>query len=305
MTLRALAPGKVNLSLFLGGVRDDGLHALVTLLESVSLADDLSLTTLDGGVDEVVCPGVDGPNLVAAAVAGLRARGWDGPAVRIVVRKRVPVAGGMGGGSADAAAALRLAAHVREPLSGVLACEAAALGADVPSQVVPGASIATGAGEIVEPVGALAPHAWLIVPQPFGLSTAEVYREADRLGLGRSPGDLDRLRGAVRDVVARPGAMPARELLVNDLQPAALSLRPEIGDALDAVLYAGAEHVIVCGSGPTVAGLYLGEDGLAGAGAGASRLEGRYPAACAAAPVDEQFAAPRHLPPAAEFPQSP
>lgn len=303
MKLRALAPGKVNLCLFLGGVRDDGLHALVTLMESVSLADDLSLTTLDGGVDEVVCPGVDGPNLVAAAVAGLRARGWDGPAVRIVVRKRVPVAGGMGGGSADAAAALRLALQVREPRGGLSSSDLAELGADVPSQLVPGVSIATGAGEVVEAVPALSPHAWLIVPQPFGLSTAEVYREADRLGLGRSPGDFDRLRGAVRDVVARPGAMPPRELLVNDLQPAALSLRPEIGDALDAVLYAGAEHAIVCGSGPTVAGLYLGEDGLTRAGA--SSLEGRYPAACAAVPVDEQFAAPRHLPPAAEFPQSP
>lgn len=305
MKLRALAPGKVNLCLFLGGVRDDGFHALVSLMESVSLADDLSLTTLEGSVDEVVCPGVDGPNLVAAAVAGLRSGGWDGPAVRIVVRKRVPVAGGMGGGSADAAAALRLAARVREPLARVLASEAAALGADVPSQLAPGVSIVTGAGEVVEPVAALAPHAWLIVPQPFGLSTAEVYREADRLGLGRSPVDLDRLRGDVRDVVARPGATPAHELLVNDLQPAALSLRPEIADALDAVLYAGAEHAIVCGSGPTVAGLFFGEDGHARAAAGASSLAGRYPATCAAVPVDEQFAAPRHLPPAAEFPQSP
>lgn len=98
--------------------------------------------------------------------------------------------------------------------------------------------------------------------------------------------------------------MPPRDLLVNDLQPAALSLRPEIGDALDAVLYAGAEHAIVCGSGPTVAGLFFGDDGHARAAAGASSLAGRYPAACAAAPVDEQFAAPRHLPPAAEFPQS-
>ena len=82
------------------------------MFESVSLYDELELTcaTATGG-DEVVCPGVEGPNLVAAALAALRARGWDGPPVRGRGRKRIPVAAGMGGGSADAAATLRLAAR--------------------------------------------------------------------------------------------------------------------------------------------------------------------------------------------------
>ena len=105
--MRELAPGKVNLCLFLGGVRDDGRHELVTLIESVSLSDELTMSESDA--DRVVCPGVEGPNLVSAALAGLRARGWAGPPVRIEVRKRIPVAAGMGGGSADAAAVMRLA----------------------------------------------------------------------------------------------------------------------------------------------------------------------------------------------------
>jgi 4-diphosphocytidyl-2-C-methyl-D-erythritol kinase len=293
MKLRALAPGKVNLSLFLGGVRDDARHELVTLLESVSLADELSLTTLSGGPDQVVSPGVEGPNLVAAALEGLRARGWRDPAVLIEVRKRVPVAGGMGGGSADTASALRLMRHlgrINEDLIVELATE---LGADVPSQLAPGLVLGTGAGDVVEPVAALGPHAWLILPQPFGLSTADVYREADRLGLGREPDDLEEALALVRGVVARPGAVLPGELVVNDLQAAALSLRPEIGVALDAALYAGAEHAIVCGSGPTVAGLYAGEDGHARATAGAAALAGRYPGACAVVPVDERFGIPQ------------
>ena len=116
MRLRALAPGKVNLALFLGPTRDDGRHELVTLLESLSLADELVLETLESAPamaqDEVVCPGIEGENLVARALAALRKRGWDAAPVRIDVDKRIPVAAGMGGGSADAAAALRMAVEL-------------------------------------------------------------------------------------------------------------------------------------------------------------------------------------------------
>ena len=109
--LRCLAPGKVNLCLFIGRPRPDGYHPLVSLVQPVSLADELELEPAAGDADEVVCPGVDGENLAAVALARFRAAtGWDGPPVRITIAKRVPVAAGMGGGSADAAAALRLAA---------------------------------------------------------------------------------------------------------------------------------------------------------------------------------------------------
>jgi 4-diphosphocytidyl-2-C-methyl-D-erythritol kinase len=186
LRLSALAPGKVNLCLFLGGVRPDGRHELVTVYESVSLADELVLTTLPGGEDQVVAPGVEGPNLVADALAGLRARDWAAPAVRVEVDKRVPVAAGMGGGSADAAAALRLARRVAPVSAAAIAELAAELGADVPGQLEPGVALGTGAGERVEPMFALAAHAFVFVPLRAQLLTREVYAEADRLGLPRA-----------------------------------------------------------------------------------------------------------------------
>ena len=116
--LRCLAPGKVNVCLFIGQARADGSHPLVSLVQPVSNADEQELGPADGDVDEVVCPDVDGENLAARALARFRERtGWDGPPVRIAITKRVPVAAGMGGCSGDAAAALRLAyaaaGHVR------------------------------------------------------------------------------------------------------------------------------------------------------------------------------------------------
>lgn len=295
MRLTARAPAKLNPCLLLGGLRDDGRHELVTVFESVSLYDELELSVRDGeaAVDEVVCPGVEGPNLVGAALAALRAQGWDGPPVRVDVRKRIPVAAGMGGGSADAAATLRLAAALTPPPDGVVEAVATGLGADVPGQLAPGVSIGTGAGEVVRAVAALEPHALVIVPLPFGLSTPEVYREADRLGLPRAD---DELAGALRVLtrqLSRPGARLARELAVNDLEPAAISLCPEIAGALDAVREAGAERAFVCGSGPTVAGLFAGNGSGARAAAAAAALARRYPGACAAVPVDANFGLPQ------------
>jgi 4-diphosphocytidyl-2-C-methyl-D-erythritol kinase len=270
--VRALAPAKINLCLFLGPVRPaDGRHELVTLFESISLADELTLEVLDRGEDQVVCPGVDGPNLVSDALRALRAAGWSAPPVRIEIDKRIPVAAGLGGGSADAAAALRLA-HALEPLpEGLAERVARELGADVPSQLVPGVSIGTGAGEVIEARPALAPHAFVIIPQPFELSTADVYREADRLGLPRVPEDMAERRHAVEEAVT-PGARLPNALAMNDLGRAALSLAPQIGDALVALRDAGAEQILVCGSGPTSAGIFWGEDAKRRATAAASRL---------------------------------
>jgi 4-diphosphocytidyl-2-C-methyl-D-erythritol kinase len=290
--LTALAPAKVNLCLFLGGVRRDGRHELVTVFESLSLTDSLELSVLSEGPDRVICPGVVGPNLVSDALAGLRAAGWAGPPVAISIDKRTPVAAGMGGGSADAAAALRLAGALEPVPDGVLERLAASLGADVAAQLAPGVSLGTGAGEIVDPVAPLAPHAWLILPAAVELSTAAVYREADRMGLGRSPDELGRLRREL-EAALRPGLRLPAELLVNDLQPAARSLCPPIEPALDEARQAGADRSIVCGSGPTVAGLFWGEDAHARAAAGVTTLSGRYPAACAVSPVGESAGLPQ------------
>ncbi len=294
MRLRALAPAKVNLCLFLGGVRTDGRHELVTLFESVSLADELVLETLADGPDRVVCPGVDGPNLVAGVLGGLRADGWGAPPVRIEIEKRIPVAAGMGGGSADAAAALRLAQQVEPFPADAIAELAARLGADVPSQLAPGVVLGTGAGERVEPCGSLAPHAFVIVPLRFALSTPAVYAEADRLGLGREAADLEARLSSLRTGLA-PGARLPQSLVVNDLQPAAVSLCPEISEALEAVSAIGADHAFVSGSGPTVAGLYWGDDGPEHAEGAAASLAERFPAATTATPAAPQLGTARSV----------
>lgn len=310
-TLRALAPGKVNLCLFLGPTRADGLHALVSLIEPLSLADELTLEPLPGaagvaaaagagdggcaaGEDEVVCAGVEGPNLAGAALAAYRAAsGWDGPPQRLTIVKRVPVAAGMGGGSGDAAAALRLAAHAAgRPDDALIAAIAPRLGADVPSQVEPGLVLVGGAGEEVERVPARSPHGVLVLPSAQQLSTPDVFREADRLGLARPEGRLVERRAALARALAAGPELPA-ELLVNDLEPAARSLCPSIDEALGAARAAGAHHALVSGSGPTVVGIYWGAGGEQAAADAADALRGRFPGACGARPVDASFAAVR------------
>ncbi len=291
MTLLARAPGKVNLSLLVGPLREDGRHSVATLLESVSLADELSLDVLDGGDDEVVCPGVDGPNIVSRAVSTLRARGWEAPAVRVTIHKRVPVAGGMGGGSADAAAFLRMAPAVAVTPSAAVGDLAASLGADVPSQLEPGLALGTGAGEVVERLAPLAAHAYVIVPLPYSLSAAEVYREADRMGLPRSVAEFE-AASVELESAANPGAVLPAGLVVNDLEAAAISLCPAIEDALEEARESGADHALVSGSGPTVAGLFWGPDAEARADAIAPGLARRYPGASSALPVGQEFGAP-------------
>jgi 4-diphosphocytidyl-2-C-methyl-D-erythritol kinase len=281
--LRELAPGKVNLSLFVGRARDDGRHELVTVIESVSLADELEVSVLPGGADEVICEGVEGDNLVATALRELRGRGWDGPALRVEIHKRIPVAAGLGGGSADAAAMLRVAERLA-PVPADAALIAAGLGADVPSQLAPGLSVGTSAGERVVTRPPLGPHALVIVPSRHRLSTAAVYAEADRLGLPRSQEDLAQRLEALESALA-PGARLAPELLVNDLERAAVSLCPEVATGLEAVRTAGADHALVCGSGPTVAGLCWGTDAGARAAAIATQLGDRFSRVTTALPV--------------------
>jgi 4-diphosphocytidyl-2-C-methyl-D-erythritol kinase len=284
LELRAYA--KVNLSLLLGDTRADGRHELVTVLEPVTLEDDLRVQAPSPtGRDEVICPGVDGPNLVARAIELMRAAGWTAPPVRVEMEKRIPVAAGMGGGSSDAAALLRAADEIAPIDQGLVRELAAQLGADVPSQLQPGPSLGVGAGDVVSAVPDLAEHAVLVIPNRFGLSTADVYREADRLGLGRGEAELAAQQAELGSLLAWAGArLPAR-LVVNDLQPAALSLRPDIDRALDAARETGADDALVCGSGPTVVGVFWDGDALPRAAAGAERLRDRFDGAVAAGPV--------------------
>jgi 4-diphosphocytidyl-2-C-methyl-D-erythritol kinase len=292
--LRCLAPGKVNLCLFIGRPRADGYHPLVSLVQPVSVADELELGPASGARDEVVCPGVTGENLAARALARFRAAtGWDGPPVRIEIAKHVPIAGGMGGGSADAAATLRLADRAaggdRPPheLHGI----AVELGADVPSQLAPERCLMTGIGEGLRALGDPDPFGLLIVPSAHALPTPAVYAEFDRLGLARDLDELDRLSGQVPGA-ARDGSLLRERLLHNDLEAPARSLCPPIGDALADVRAAGAVRAMVSGSGPTVFGLFLGAPGIAHAQAAAVALRARHPHAVAATPVGRAFAEP-------------
>ena len=196
----------------------------------------------------------------------------------------------MAGGSADAAAALRLAAAIAPVAADELTAVAAVLGADVPSQLAPGTSVGTGAGELVAPRAPLAAHAYVILPSAEQLATAAVYREADRLGLGRSPLQLRERHARLDAALTAGGRLPA-ELIVNDLAPAARTLCPSIDAALAAALQAGAEHAIVCGSGPTVAGLFWGSDAAARAAVACRALAGDYRNAVAATPVQSPFGA--------------
>ena len=275
------APAKLNLCLYLGARREDGLHELCSLFEPLALADLITLPTLTTpevgqgrmGVerDEVVCPGVEGENLVGAG-ARRPCASVAGSSRRCGSRSR------SGSRSRPASAA---AAPTPPRCCGSRAGEvadleqiAAALGADVPSQLTPALALVRGAGERIERLPEPAPHAVVLLPDGGGLSTAEVFAEADRLGLGRDRRGAgaswpQRLRAAA-GAGASPLAYP--ELLVNDLEPAARSLRPEIGAALDALRDAGAPHALLTGSGPTAFGLF--ED-LAAAQRGGGRARSR------------------------------
>jgi 4-diphosphocytidyl-2-C-methyl-D-erythritol kinase len=284
--MRIHAPAKLNLCLFLGPAREDGLHELCSLFEPLALADSIEVAEAER--DEVLCSGVEGENLAARALAALRAHGWDGPPLRLEIGKRIPVAAGLGGGSADAAAVLRLAARcgalgsLSGPKAphGELGAIAAELGADVPSQLVPALSLVRGAGERVERLPEPAPHAAVLLPGGGGLSTAAVFAEADRLGLGRPQAELDALALGLREA-AGAGTSPLdyADLLANDLEPAARSLRPEIGAALDALRAAGAPLALLTGSGPTAFGLF---ENLAAARDAATRLDRDDAIACEA-----------------------
>jgi 4-diphosphocytidyl-2-C-methyl-D-erythritol kinase len=297
---RALAPAKVNLGLFVGPRRElDGRHELASVMQSISLADELQLEpggAAESDRDVLVCPGLPGApdeNLAARALAAFRqATGWEAPAQRLTVTKRIPVAAGLGGGSADAAATLRLARLASGLGDERLLLELArGLGADVPAQVTPGRWLARGVGEqltaLPDPLPALE---LLVLPSDQELSTADVYAAADRLGAERDEHELQQLAEQLRTAAQLGAPLPAmRELLHNDLQAAALTLCPPIARSLQAVEEAGAE-ALLSGSGPTVLALF-GHANAAGRRARAeASLDGVAPAAIAARSVGADFA---------------
>jgi 4-diphosphocytidyl-2-C-methyl-D-erythritol kinase len=255
------APAKVNLGLSVGSPRRDGFHDVATAYHAISLydelvattADDLSVivTTADGAlVDDVP---QDDSNLAVAAALALAEHAGVEPLVRLHVTKRIPVAGGMAGGSADAAATLVACDALWQtglPRSALLEI-AADLGSDVPFSLMGGTALGTGRGEVLTPVLARGRFEWVVAIADGGLATAAVYAECDRLRGDQvlpEPRVPDRLMTALRSGDARSlGAA-----LHNDLQAAACSLRPALRQTLETGEEAGALGGIVSGSGPTV-----------------------------------------------------
>lgn len=262
------APAKVNLHLAVGDLRADGYHDLTTLFQSLSLTDEVTVALADEAGLEVRGEGADAvptdsSNLVWKAVRALAAhvgRDPDEPKLRILINKGIPVAGGMAGGSADAAATLVALANLWRLEMGrdELATVAAEVGSDVPFVLQGGLALGTGRGEQLVPVLSRHTYHWVMALDSVGLSTPEVFRELDRL---RAEGNPPRV-GAVEPVLEALASGDPNQLallLGNDLQAAAVSLRPGLRRTLRAGVNAGALAGIVSGSGPTCA--FLCSDG--------------------------------------------
>ncbi len=278
-SVRVRVPAKINLHLSCGPLRADGYHELTTVYQAISLYDELhavradALTlTVDGeGAGELP---LDDGNLVVRAVRALATRVGVEPRVRLHLSKHIPVAAGLAGGSADAAAALVACDALwgsglsRDELAKV----AAEVGSDVPFLVLGGTALGTGRGEQVNPVLATGGWNWVVAVANGGLPTPAVYTELDRLRARelapRPAGTPDKLLAALRQ--HDPAVLA--DVLANDLQPAAVSLRPQLRTTLRAGRDEGALGALVSGSGPTC--LFLAKD-AEHATALAARLAGR------------------------------
>lgn len=257
-------PGKVNLFLAVGDVRDDGYHDLTTVFHAVSLLDEVTVSTADVLSLEMSGEGVEGlptdaRNLAWRAAELMAEHVGRAPDVAISIEKSIPVAGGMAGGSADAAGVLVAMNHLWE--LGVprrdLHAMAAELGSDVPFALHGGTALGTGRGEELATVLARSTFHWVLAFAHRGLSTPKVFGELDRLraitdGSRAQPerlGDPEPMLAALSSGDPRQLA----PLLGNDLQAAALSLYPELRRTLRAGLDVGALAAVVSGSGPTCA----------------------------------------------------
>ncbi|GAA3804944.1 4-(cytidine 5'-diphospho)-2-C-methyl-D-erythritol kinase [Streptomyces coacervatus] len=259
MSVTVRVPAKVNVQLAVGAARPDGFHDLANVFLAVGLYDEVTVTPADElritceGSDAEQVP-LDRTNLAARAAVALAARRGIEPAVHIHIAKDIPVAGGMAGGSADGAGALLAcntlwqAGASRAELLAICA----ELGSDVPFSLVGGAALGTGRGEQLRTLEVGGTFHWVFAMADRGLSTPAVFREFDRLGEGLDipePIASEKLLGALAK--GDPDALAAA--VSNDLQPAALSLFPELADTLAAGRTAGALAALVSGSGPTTA----------------------------------------------------
>ncbi|GAA1071035.1 4-(cytidine 5'-diphospho)-2-C-methyl-D-erythritol kinase [Kitasatospora arboriphila] len=265
-------PAKVNVQLGVGGLRADGFHDLANVFFAVGLFDEVTATPGEGvtlsctGPDAASVP-LDDSNLAARAARLLAAHhGLADPGVHLHIAKAIPVAGGMAGGSADGAAAL-VACDALWGLAtpiGTLLELAAELGSDVPFALLGGVALGRGRGEILDALPVAGTFHWVFAVADGGLSTPAVFRECDRLreeaGTGSSEADVPTPDAdpALLAALASGDPVALAAALTNDLQAAALSLRPSLADTLHAGTEAGAIGALVSGSGPTCA--FLAKD---------------------------------------------
>ncbi len=260
-------PAKVNLQLSVGPLGADGFHEVTTVFQAISLYDDVTVKFGEPGTGIVLTLSgptsagvpVDSTNLAYMAAQLMIDKHDLDSDLSIHIKKEIPVAGGMAGGSADAAGVIVAMDSLfelglsRDGMEKI----AAELGSDVPFSITGGIAIGRGRGEEITPVLARGSYQWVLAMSAQGLSTQAVYAESDRLRTG-----LDIARPQVSDQMLqalRAGdAVALGQALSNDLQPAACSLRPALRLALDVGNDYGALGSIVSGSGPTVA--FLVED---------------------------------------------
>lgn len=281
-TVHVRAPGKINLMLHVGAVQSDGYHPLATVFQAVSLYEDVYAhlaselsVSFRGSVDTTGLVGDDtlvhrAARLVAGQLSeaqreALNVAPGHLPGVRIVVEKHVPIAGGMGGGSADAAATLLACNDIwNVGLDRAALIELAAeLGADVPFALQGGTAMGVGRGDVLTPLLAGAQSHWVLVTAPFGLSTPAVYGQLDIMrAAGNAPSRLDHPTVPAETITAiRDGDYPAySSVLDNDLQIAAFTLEPRLREQVRRLEQQTALGAIVSGSGPTIALLAPDED---------------------------------------------
>lgn len=259
--INATAYAKINLGLRVGSLRDDGFHSLSGIFQSIDLRDrlmiephevDTILTSTGGEAPE----GLD--NLAFRAIAAVRNAARSSQPIRLTLDKAIPVAAGLGGGSADAAAALALAGRFFGVGWDVVETLAPTLGSDVPFCLYGGTARVAGRGEDIERLPALTGFALGVVVPPYEVSTPRVFKRWDELG---EPAGL---RIAANHL---PPALRHEESLINDLYPAAVSLVPDIDNWRQELETAWGRPVMMSGSGATLFGFFLdvgeAEDALA------------------------------------------
>lgn len=272
--VHARAPGKINVFLKVGALLDDGYHDVATAYQAVSLYEDVRATAADdfsvtftGSVDTSELA-TDGSNLVIKAATLLARRAGYRKGVHLEVEKNVPIAGGMGGGSADAAATLLACDALwgtnltREELLEL----AAQLGSDVPFAFTGGTAIGTGRGDQLSPALAKGTFQWVLALADFGMSTPDVYRELDRHRDRHSqdifPAEVQpQVDTSVLQALRAGDPQMLAEVLHNDLQAPALHLEPELAAVIELGEENGALAGMVSGSGPTIAFLAADLDG--------------------------------------------